>query len=121
MFNARVACSCPGLHADKGRVSPQSVPLCQLDHPSCANASRKLPPNHQAVVVAQEKSSVRKDELDAMVRDLRAREEAASREKLRAFKAQRPRVPPQIEHGASCRMSCSLTTLQQLIGTEQNC
>lgn len=33
-----------------------------------------------------------------MVRELRAREEAASREKLRAFKAQRPRVLPHAHH-----------------------
>lgn len=35
---------------------------------------------------------IRKEDMDAMVRELRAREEAASREKLRAFKASRPRV-----------------------------
>ena len=40
----------------------------------------------------QDKTSVRKEDLDAMMRELRAREETASREKLRAFKAQRPRV-----------------------------
>ena len=40
---------------------------------------------NNAVLMWQEKGSVRKEEIDAMVRELRAREEAASRDKLRAF------------------------------------
>ncbi|KAK9809793.1 hypothetical protein WJX73_006988 [Symbiochloris irregularis] len=41
---------------------------------------------------ASSTAGARKEEIDAMVREMRSREEATSREKLRAFKAQRPRA-----------------------------